>query len=62
MLILCCRCRVSETTSALQTLSVGTKALWQFEGDSGAWHEYKCRVSYELVGGFIEMRCFILLF
>ncbi|XP_044042670.1 zinc finger CCCH-type antiviral protein 1 [Siniperca chuatsi] len=35
--------RVSQAASTLQSLSLGTKPQWQFEGDSGAWHEFKHR-------------------
>ncbi|XP_029318244.1 uncharacterized protein LOC115028539 isoform X2 [Cottoperca gobio] len=35
---------VSQATSAFQNLSVSARApQWQFEGGSGAWHEYKRR-------------------
>ncbi|XP_073336641.1 uncharacterized protein [Pagrus major] len=34
---------VSQATSALNNASLGTKPKWQFEGDSGAWHDYKRR-------------------
>ncbi|XP_034718964.1 uncharacterized protein si:ch211-244b2.4 isoform X2 [Etheostoma cragini] len=34
---------VSQATSALQKVSLGTKAQWEFEGDSGAWHVFKRR-------------------
>uniref|UniRef100_UPI0037E79395 protein mono-ADP-ribosyltransferase PARP12 n=1 Tax=Semicossyphus pulcher TaxID=241346 RepID=UPI0037E79395 len=34
---------VCQASSALQTLSLGTKPQWQFEGDSGAWHSFKQR-------------------
>lgn len=35
--------RVFQTTSTLQRLAVGSKPVWQFEGDGGRWHEFKDR-------------------
>ncbi|XP_054480789.1 uncharacterized protein si:ch211-244b2.4 [Anoplopoma fimbria] len=34
---------VTQAASALQTLSLDTKPRWQFEGDSGGWHDFKHR-------------------
>lgn len=34
---------VSQVTADLSSVSLGTKHKWQFEGDSGAWHDYKRR-------------------
>lgn len=34
---------VFQATSVLQNLAVGSKPVWQFEGDSGRWHEFKDR-------------------
>ncbi|KAM6896221.1 uncharacterized protein PEZ65_021353 [Lycodopsis pacificus] len=34
---------VSQTASAVQNLHLGARPQWQFEGDSGAWHEFKHR-------------------
>lgn len=31
--------------SALQNLALDTEPRWQFEGDRGAWHDFKRRVS-----------------
>lgn len=34
---------VSQAAADVQNLSLGGKPLWQFEGDSGTWHEFKRR-------------------
>nr|XP_046234779.1 zinc finger CCCH-type antiviral protein 1 [Scatophagus argus] len=34
---------VSAAASALQTLSLGGRPQWQFEGDRGAWHQFRHR-------------------
>ncbi|XP_044200090.1 uncharacterized protein si:ch211-244b2.4 [Thunnus albacares] len=33
----------SQAAQGLQNLNIGTKPQWQFEGDSGKWHEFKQR-------------------
>ncbi|CAG5927498.1 unnamed protein product [Menidia menidia] len=35
--------RAVQTASALQRASLGSKPQWQFEGDSGKWHEFRRR-------------------
>ncbi|XP_008277100.1 uncharacterized protein LOC103355182 [Stegastes partitus] len=37
------RPHVSQAAAAIQNLTLGSKPVWQFEGDSGAWHEFKHR-------------------
>ncbi|XP_022045831.2 uncharacterized protein si:ch211-244b2.4 isoform X2 [Acanthochromis polyacanthus] len=34
---------VFQAASVLQNMAVGSKPVWQFEGDSGRWHEFKDR-------------------
>uniref|UniRef100_A0A3Q1K5V5 WWE domain-containing protein n=1 Tax=Anabas testudineus TaxID=64144 RepID=A0A3Q1K5V5_ANATE len=34
---------VSQATSALQNMTLGTKPQWQFEGNSGSWYMFKHR-------------------
>ncbi|XP_040005161.1 protein mono-ADP-ribosyltransferase PARP12 [Xiphias gladius] len=37
------RAGVSQAASAIKNMSVGARPKWQFEGSSGAWHDYKRR-------------------
>uniref|UniRef100_A0A3P9MXV0 Si:ch211-244b2.4 n=1 Tax=Poecilia reticulata TaxID=8081 RepID=A0A3P9MXV0_POERE len=40
-----CYFRAALLVGSFQTLSVGTKPQWQFEGKGGNWHSFKHRVS-----------------